>query len=171
MNQRNPTRLAEVIVLGAAMLAVAASVLPWYRRAIAEGGVVEVDAWAAGLESRLAVVWLITAAVVVVIGGATTDRRAAIWCWPAVLGLSIFSLACLMTRWLDWSGWADDPLIDGPDDSVVSAHTNALGPSLHDSTGPQLGFYLVVLAVLITMTTAYLTHRAAPEPNVHPNPP
>ena len=171
MHQRNPTPLAEVIVLGAAMLAVAASVLPWHRRAIADGGVVEVDAWAVGLESRLAVVWLITAAVVVVIGGATADRRAASWCWPAVLGLSLFSLACLMTRWLDWSGWSGDPLIDRPDDSVVSAHTNAPETSLGDSTGPQLGFYLEVLAVLITMTTAYLTHRATPEPNAHPNPP
>ena len=171
MNQRNPTPLAEVIVLGAAMLAVAASVLPWHRRVILGGGVVEVDAWAAGLESRLSVVWLIAAAVVVVIGGATAVRRAANWCWPAVLGLSIFSLACLMTRWLNWSGWSGDLLIDRPEDSVVSAHTNSPDTSLGDSTGPQLGFYLVVLAVLITMTTSYLAHRATREPNAHPDPP
>ena len=167
MNQRNTTPLAEVIVLGAAMLAVAASVLPWHRRMIVDGSVVEVDAWAAGVESWVAVVWLIAAAVVVVIGGATTARRAASWCWPAVLGLSTFSLACLMTRWINWS----DPLMARPDDSVVSAHTNALDTSLRDSTGPQLGFYLAVLAALITTTTSFLTRRATPEPNAQPNPP
>ena len=96
-------------MLGAATLALAASVLPWYRRVVVDGGVVEVQGWAPGVESR-----------------------AASWCWPAVLGLPTFSLACLMTRWLDWSGWSHDPFIDRPEDSVVSAHTNALNMSLRD---------------------------------------
>jgi hypothetical protein len=153
--------VAEVVVLASGALGFVASLLPWYRGGFSVfgfGGSVEVNAWEAGAGAWLSTLGLVAAALVVLLAGATARRPASGWCWPAVLGLSIFSVVCLVARWLSWPGPEDGGL------GGLGMQGSVLGGLVSASAGPGVGFYLGIFATGVTVATAVWRARAAPGP-------
>ena len=156
-----PSRMpvAEVVVLASGALGFVASLLPWYRGGFSVfgfGGSVEVNAWEAGAGTWMSTLGLVAAAVVVLVGGATARRPASGWCWPAVLGLAIFSVVCLVARWLSWPGPGDGGY------GGLHMQGSLLGGLVSASAGPGVGFYLGIFATAVTAATAVWRAWAAP---------
>jgi hypothetical protein len=145
--------MSEVVVLAAGALGVVASVLPWYQggfSVLGFGGSVEVNAWDAGAGAWLSMLGLVAAAVAAVVGGATATRRASGWCWPLVLGLSVFSVVCLIARWASWPDSRDS----GDGYGMLEVHGSGLGGLVSTSAGPGAGFYLGLFAIAATVVTS-----------------
>jgi hypothetical protein len=152
--------VGEVVVLAAAALGVVASVLPWYQGDVSVlgfGGSVGVNAWNAGAGAWLSMLGLVVAAVAALVSGATATRAAAGWCWPLVLGLSVFSAVCLSV----W--WASSPGSRGSGDDSRVLEGPGSGLMVSSSTGPGVGFYLGLLATAATVVTSIWRVRAAPD--------
>lgn len=153
--------VGEAVVLAAGALGFVASLLPWYRGSFSVlgfGGSVEVNAWNAGAGAWLSMLGLVAAGVVALVGGATTTRRPAGWCWPVVLGLSAFSVVCLIARWVSWSGPGDG----GEGYGGLEVNGSGLGGLVSASAGPGVGFYLGLVATAATTVTSVRGVRAAP---------
>ncbi len=150
--------LGEVVVLAAGVLGLVASLLPWYRGSVSVfgfGGSVEVNAWHAGAGAWLAMLALVGAAVVALVGGATTSRSASRWCWPLVSGLSVFSVACLIARWASWSDTQDG----GDGYGALDMQGSWLGGLVSAQAGPAVGFYLGLVATAATAVAAAASVR------------
>jgi hypothetical protein len=154
-------RVGELAVLGAGALGLVASLLPWYGGSVSVlgfTGSVEVNAWSAGAGAWLSMLSLVAAAVVVLVAGETAARMAAVWCWQLVLGLSVFSVVCLVARWASWPSYRDA----GDGYGVFELHGNGLGGLLGASAGPGVGFYLGIVASAVTTLASVLRVRLAP---------
>ena len=159
-SDKEPAPLAEVIVLGAASVGLIASLLPWYQSSVSVLGVttsIEVNAWRGGAGAWLSMSGLMVAAGVVLVGGATATRKASPWCWPLVLGLSVFSALCLIAHWASWPR----PGAGGGGHSAIEQRSSGLGELRPEaSAGPGVGLYLGILATAVAAGASFLAVRA-----------
>ena len=154
--------VGEVVVLSAGALGAVASLLPWYEgsgSALSGTPTLEMNAWTAGASAWLSILGLESAAVVVLVSGATASRRASPRCWPLAAGFSTFSLVCLIAWWASWRINRDD----GHGYSAVESHDGGLTKT-REAVGLEVGFYLAMLAITVATvaTVLKLRYRSAP---------
>lgn len=143
----------EVLVLVAAGLGVAASVLPSVVGTIASlgpGRSLSLDAWHGGAWAWLFTVLLAAAGVTVLAGGGWGSRQPSPWCWPTALLALLLGDLSLVGSFL----WPQNPGSgSGTFSGLVLRHPE-LGQWLGASLGPGLGFYLSALAALLATSSA-----------------
>jgi len=143
----------EVLVLAAAGLGVAASVLPSVGGTIASlgpGRSLSLDAWHDGAWALLFTVLLASAAVSVLIGGGWASRQPSSWCWPTVLLVLLIGDLSLIGSFV----WPQNPGASSATFSGLVLRHPELGQWLGASLGPGLGFYLSAIAALLATASA-----------------
>jgi hypothetical protein len=114
---------------------------------------IEANAWRGGAGAWLSMSGLMVAAGVVLVGGATATRKASPWCWPLVLGLSVFSALCLIAHWASWPR----PGAGGAGHSAIEQRSTGLGELRPEaSAGPGVGLYLGILATAVAAGASFL---------------
>jgi hypothetical protein len=143
----------EVLVLVAAGLGVAASVLPSVVGTIVSLGPsssLSLDAWHDGAWAWLFTVLLASAGVSVLIGGGWASRQPSSWCWPMVLLILLLGDLSLIGSFV----WPQNPGVSSASFSGLALRYPELGQWLGASLGPGLGFYLSVIAALLATVSA-----------------
>jgi len=143
----------EVLVLVAAGLGVAASVLPSVVGTIASlgpGRSLSLDAWHDGAWAWLFTVLLAAAAISVLIGGGWASRQPSSWCWPTTLLILLAGDLSLIGSVL----WPQNPGTSSATFSGLVLRHPELGQWLGASLGPGLGFYLSAIAALLATASA-----------------
>jgi len=143
----------EVLVLVAAGLAAAASVLPSVVGTIASlgpGRSLSLDAWHDGAWAWLFIVLLAAAAVSVLAGGGWGSRQPSSWCWPTTLLILLVADLTLIGSFV----WPQNPGTSSATFSGLVLRHPELGQWLGASLGPGLGFYLSAIAALLATASA-----------------
>jgi hypothetical protein len=145
--------VGEVLVLAAAALAVAASVLPSVVGTITllgPGRSLSLDAWHDSAWAWLFTVLLAAAGGSVLIGGGWAARQPSSWCWPTTLLIVLVADLSLIGSVL----WPRNPGTTSATFSGLVLRHPELGQWLGASLGPGLGFYLNVIAALLATASA-----------------
>jgi hypothetical protein len=148
----------EVLVLVAAALGVAASILPSVLGTVASLGParsLSLDAWHAGTWAWLFTVLLACAGVAVLVGGGRASRQPSPWCWPTVLVLLLLGDLSLVASFV----WPANPGLTSRTFAGMALRYPELGQWLGAAIGPGLGLYLSAIAALVATASAVAVVR------------
>jgi hypothetical protein len=144
----------DVVLVCAGACAFISGLLPWYGTTASVfgfSGSMTVNAWDAGTSAWLTVLLLSAAGVVALIRLVSGPRP-----WTGVLPAVLCGLAalCLIARWASWSG---------DDDGIAGAKLSGsmLSGLIEASAGPEIGFYLAIVALVVALVASGLGARAA----------
>jgi len=143
----------EVLVLVAAGMAVAASVLPSVVGTIASlgsGRSLSLNAWDDGVWAWSFTVLLAAAGVSVLVGGGWASRQPSSWCWPTTLLILLIGDLSLIGSFV----WPQNPGGSSATFSGLVLRHPELGQWLGASLGPGLGFYVSAIAALLATASA-----------------
>ncbi len=150
----------DLAVIGAGVLGFVASLLPWYGGSVSAfgfSGSVEVDAWNAGTSAWMSMLLLTGAGAVALACVMNTPRRPPAWCSLLAAGLSTLAMVGLVAR---WASWPDAPGGTGGFGGV-ELNGSWLNGLVGASAGPEIGFYLALVAVAVALVASWLRVRAA----------
>jgi hypothetical protein len=158
-----PVPVLDIVLVGAGALGFTSGLMPWYRSTASVLGLqgsVTVNAWDAGPAAWLTVVLLTAAGVVALlrlVGG--PGLRTGDTAWRALLPAVLATLAalCLLARWSSWTGSPDE--IEGLEGAQFRG--SFLNGLVQADAGPDTGFYLAVVAVLVALVSGWLSARTA----------
>jgi hypothetical protein len=156
----------NLTVVGAGAVGFLSSLLPWYRGTASVfgfSGSVTVNAWNAGPSAWLSVVALTAAGAVALMSVMNTSRPVPAWYGLLPAGLTAVAALCLVARWASWSG--DDGGSGGLEGLQFSG--SFFGGLVEASAGPEFGFYLAVVAVVVGLAASWMAARqvlATPRP-------
>lgn len=154
-----PVSVLGMVVVGAGAVGFVSGLLPWYgseASVFGLSGSVTVDAWNAGAGAWLTVVLLSGAGVVALTSVLSRPLRTPVWSiLPAVL--STLAALCLVARWVSWSDSSNGAGgVEG-----VTLNGSWLNGVVQASAGPELGFYLAMVAVAVAVVASWLGARGA----------
>lgn len=153
-------RVLDLAVIGAGAVAFLSSMFPWYRSSASVfgfSGSVSVNAWDAGPSAWLAVLLLTVAGIVALVAVVSPARPRPSWYpfLPAVL--TTLAALSLVARWTSWS--SDDNSMSGLQGAQFSG--SFLGGLIEASAGPELGFYVALVAMAVSVVASWLAVREA----------
>ncbi|HTK66219.1 MAG TPA: hypothetical protein VL595_27825 [Pseudonocardia sp.] len=152
------TGVLDLVVIGAGAVGFLSSLFPWYSSSASVfgfGGSVSVNAWDAGPSAWLAVLLLTGAGIVALVAVVSPARSVPTWLplLPAVL--TTIAALSLLARWVSWSN--DDNSVNGLEGARFSG--SWLGGLVEASAGPEPGFYVALVAVLVGLVASWLAAR------------